>query len=211
MIKPYTLITAAVLTTMTGCANQQFTSTQKGAAIGAVVGAIAGKATGDHDKKRYAWGAVVGALAGAAIGNYMDQQEKAFREELADTGVDVVREGNNLRLIMPANITFSTNQSQLSPRFHPVLNDVALVVNKYDKTTLNIVGHTDSTGSSDYNQQLSEARAQSVNDFLIGRGVDARRTLTRGMGETLPVATNNTEAGREQNRRVELTIVPVTE
>ena len=127
--------------TVAGCATDP-NNTQKGAAIGAVVGALLGKATGDNDKSRYAWGAAVGAIAGGAIGNYMDKQEEELRNELSDTGVQVVREGDNLRLIMPGDITFATDSSSISPNFNPVLQDVAKVVNNYEKTVLMIKYHT---------------------------------------------------------------------
>jgi outer membrane protein OmpA-like peptidoglycan-associated protein len=196
---------------LTGCANQNYSNTQKGAAAGAVVGALAGKATGDNDKSRYAWGAVVGALAGGAIGTYMDRQEEDLREELADTDIEVYREGDNLRLVMPSNITFDSGESSLNPRLYPVLTDVSAVLNEYNKTSLRIVGHTDSTGAAEYNQQLSLARANQVKGFLNQQGVDNRRFIVEGQGEFSPVATNDTAQGREQNRRVELSIVPVTE
>jgi len=193
-----------------GCANNP-TNTQKGAAIGAVVGALLGKATGDNDKSRYAWGAAVGAIAGSAIGNYMDKQEEAFRNELSDTGVQVVREGNNLHLIMPGDITFATDSASISPNFYPVLQDVANVLNRYEKTVLMIKGHTDDTGSEQYNQALSERRAASVKNLLIGYNVNSMRITTVGMGEYQPKVPNNSDANRSINRRVELEIQPVTQ
>lgn len=193
---------------LAGCENMS--NAQKGASIGAVTGAIIGKGTGDHDKKRYVWGAAVGAIAGGAIGSYMDKQEQEFREELADSGVQVIREGNNLRLQLPSNITFAVNSATISQSFDPVLVDVARVLNKYDKTTLLIQGHTDNTGAASYNQQLSLNRANSVRNHLAGGGVDARRITTEGYGQSMPVADNNTEAGRQLNRRVELQIIPNT-
>ena len=112
----------------------------EGAAIGAVAGAILGKSTSNHKKKRLVWGAAIGAIAGTAIGHYMDKQEQAFRQELSGSGIDVIREGDNLRLIMPANITFARGQSYISSGFHATLNDVAVVLNKFDKTLLSIEG-----------------------------------------------------------------------
>ena len=192
-----------------GCANNP-SNTQKGAAIGAVVGALLGKATGDNDKSRYAWGAAVGAIAGSAIGNYMDKQEEALRNELSDTGVQVVREGNNLHLIMPGDITFATDSASISPNFYPVLQDVATVLNHYEKTVLMIKGHTDDTGSEQYNQALSERRATSVKNILINYNVNPMRITTVGMGEYLPKVPNNSATNRSINRRVELEIQPVT-
>lgn len=193
---------------LAGCANMS--NTQKGAAIGAVTGALLGKGTGDNDKSRYVWGAAVGALAGGAIGSYMDKQEKEFREELADSGVKVIRDGDNLRLQLPSNITFATGSANISQSFSPVLNDVARVLQEYEKTTMLIEGHTDSTGSAEYNQQLSLNRAKAVRNHLVGNGVDSRRITTEGYGESMPVADNDTESGRQLNRRVELRIIPNT-
>lgn len=200
------LICAAAVFTLSGCATAN--NTQRGAAIGAVVGAVAGKATGDHDKSRYLWGAVVGAIAGTAIGNYMDKQEEALREQLSDTGVDIVREGDNLRLVMPSSITFATNSATVSPEIAPILQDVALILNEYDKTTLVISGHTDDIGSEEYNFSLSERRALSVKNQLIGYGVNTQRITTVGMGESAPKLPNTSDANRLENRRVELSIYP---
>ncbi|EWH10836.1 OmpA/MotB domain-containing protein [Catenovulum agarivorans DS-2] len=202
------ILTAAVTSVaLLGCANSS--NTQKGAGIGAVIGAVAGKATGDHDKSRYAWGAAIGAIAGSAIGAYMDQQEQAFKKELADSGVDVVRDGDQLKLIMPGNLTFDSGSSIVKSNFHPILNDVAVVLKKFDKTKLSIEGHTDSTGDALYNQSLSEARANSVAHYLSQQNVADQRLRTIGMGESSPVASNQTAAARSQNRRVELRIIPV--
>jgi len=192
-----------------GCANDP-SNTQKGAAIGAVMGALLGKATGDNDKSRYAWGAAVGAIAGGAIGNYMDKQEEELRNELSDTGVQVVREGDNLRLIMPGEITFATDSASISPNFNPVLQDVAKVINNYEKTILMIKGHTDDTGSEQYNQALSERRAGAVQNVLINYGVNSTRITTVGMGEYQPKVANNSPANRSVNRRVELEIQPLS-
>ncbi|GGD51376.1 OmpA family protein [Lacimicrobium alkaliphilum] len=190
-----------------GCASNS-TNTQKGAGIGAVAGALLGKATGDNAKSRYVWGAAVGALAGAAIGNYMDKQEKEFREELADSGVSVHREGNELRLQLPGQITFATGSATISSRFHGVLDDVAKVLNKYEKTTLMIEGHTDNTGSAQSNQVLSEARASAVRNYLTTRQLDPRRITTVGMGQYQPLVPNTSDQNRQQNRRVALRILP---
>lgn len=207
------LILATVVTslTLTGCANSGWNNTQKGATIGAVAGALIGKGTGDHDKSRYVWGAAVGALAGAAVGNYMDRQEQEFRDELAGSGVQVVRDGDNIRLQLPSNITFATGSSVIAQDFSPVLNDVSKVLVKYEKTTMVVEGHTDSTGSAEFNQTLSVNRAEAVKRFLQSNSVDQRRLTTIGYGESSPVADNSSETGRAQNRRVELRIVPNTE
>ncbi|WP_416306048.1 OmpA family protein [Neptunicella sp. SCSIO 80796] len=204
------LVVAVIFTTLSvgGCATNA-SNTQKGAGIGAVVGAVLGKATGDNAKSRYVWGAAVGALAGSAIGSYMDKQEQEFREELSDTGVSVERDGDNLRLIMPGNITFATGSANIVSNFGPILNDVVTVLNRFEKTVLHVTGHTDNVGNDAYNQQLSLNRANSVKNYLIQHSVDARRVTTQGFGESMPIADNGTESGRQQNRRVELTISPL--
>lgn len=200
------IMSTLAMVVATGCANMN--NTQKGATIGAIAGALIGKGTGDHDKSRYIWGAAVGALAGSAIGNYMDQQEQALREELAGSGITVVRDGDQIHLQLPSNITFATGNASISPNFGPILQDVARVLNEYEKTTMIVAGHTDSTGEASYNQQLSVNRATAVQNRLLTHGVDSRRLTVVGYGETMPIAANNTNVGREQNRRVELTIVP---
>lgn len=193
---------------LTGC---ETTNRGTGAAIGAATGAVLGKATGNHDDKRIFIGAAIGALAGAAVGDYMDKQEEAFRDELAGSGVEVVREGDNLRLVMPSNITFATDQSYISTGFHTTLGAIANVMNKYEKTYLSIEGHTDSTGKDSYNLTLSEQRAQSVKGYLVNQQILAGRISTRGYGETQPIASNESTNGRAQNRRVEIQIVPNTQ
>ena len=190
---------------LTGCAS---TNAEKGAAIGAISGAVLGKATSNHKNKRAVFGAAIGAIAGAAIGDYMDKQEQAFRDELSGSGIDVVREGDNLRLIMPSNITFATGQSYITSGFHTTLNDVAKVLVKFDKTLLSIEGHTDSSGAADFNQKLSEQRATSVKSYLMNQNILAARLNTTGYGETQPVAANNTAQNKALNRRVEIQIVP---
>ncbi|MFC0446251.1 OmpA family protein [Pseudidiomarina halophila] len=200
-------LVAATAVVLAGC-QTPMSNTQKGATIGAIAGAVIGKGTGDHDKSRYVWGAAVGALAGGAIGAYMDKQEREFREELAGSGVEVIRDGDTIRLQLPSNITFGTDSAVIASNFDPVLNDVARVLQKYEKTTMVIEGHTDSTGSAEYNQRLSENRALAVRNHLNRNGVDARRLTAMGFGESQPIATNETESGRQLNRRVELRIVP---
>lgn len=200
---PLSIISAALL--LSGC---NATNAEKGAAIGAVTGAIIGKSTANHKDKRAVFGAAIGAIAGAAIGDYMDKQEEAMRKDLSGSGVEVVREGDNLRLVMPSNITFATNEAYITAGFHDTLNTVARILNTYDKTFLSIEGHTDSSGSETYNQQLSEKRAISVKDYLVGQGVMGERLSTEGYGEMRPVASNETASGKAKNRRVEIQIVP---
>ena len=206
MLTKSLLSVTVVAVLLSGC---EMNNTGKGAAIGAAAGGILGKATGNHKDKRIFIGAAIGALAGAAVGDYMDKQEAAFRDELAGSGVEVVREGNNLRLVMPSNITFATDQSYISSGFHDTLNAIASVMNKYEKTYLSVEGHTDSTGKDSYN--MTEQRAQSVKNYLVNQQIMAARVSTSGFGESRPIATNDTANGRAQNRRVEIQIVPNTQ
>ncbi|OOF27634.1 hypothetical protein BZJ19_01830 [Salinivibrio proteolyticus] len=206
------LTAVAVLTAslaLTGC--ESMSNTQKGATIGAITGAIVGKSTSNHKGKRAFIGAAIGAIGGAAVGNYMDQQEQAFREELAGSGIQVVREGDNIRLIMPSNITFGLDQDAIAADFYPKLNAIANVMRKYDKTFLSIEGHTDDTGAAAYNQHLSERRAMSVKRYLASQSIDNARLYTSGFGETRPLVANNSAANRALNRRVEIQIVPNTQ
>jgi outer membrane protein OmpA-like peptidoglycan-associated protein len=204
-----TMIAVALSTfILSGCASNA-NNTQKGAGIGAVIGALVGKGTGDNDKKRYVWGAALGALAGGAIGSYMDKQEEEFREELADSGVEVYREGDSIRLSIPGNITFATGSDAIVTGFYPVLEDVAKVLNRYDKTKLSIEGHTDSVGDINSNRELSMQRANSVATYLQATNVKANRLQTLGMGESQSIADNATAQGRQANRRVELRIIPL--
>jgi outer membrane protein OmpA-like peptidoglycan-associated protein len=186
--------------------------TRQGAGIGAAAGAVIGLLTGGNDKFQAAMiGAAAGALAGGAVGYYMDKQEADLREQMAGTGVDVVRNGDNITLDVPGGLTFAFDSANLNPQFYPALNKMAATLAQYDKTVIEVAGHTDSVGSDTYNQQLSERRANSVASYLSHNGVSRTRMVTVGAGESHPVASNDTDAGRAQNRRVEITIVPVTE
>lgn len=164
---------------------------------------------GAIESGKHARNAALGCGAvGAGIGAYMDVQEAKLREELANTGVGISREGNNIRLIMPGNITFDTNNYHVKSSFYPVLNSVSAVLSKYYDTTLKVTGHTDSTGSMPHNQELSEQRAQSVADYLASQGVARQRLYAEGMGPTQPIADNESNEGRAKNRRVELYVLP---
>ena len=185
----------------------------RGAVIGAIAGAVVGLASGDdavERRQRAMIGAGVGALAGGSVGYYMDQQEAKLRAELEGTGVSVVRNGDNITLNMPGNITFATDSSDLNPAFFNVLTSVSKVMTEFDKTVVEVAGHTDSTGSDAYNQALSERRSTSVAQYLQSQGINAQRMITIGLGESMPVADNGTAAGRQSNRRVEITMVPLT-
>jgi len=186
--------------------------TQKGAIIGAVAGAVAGLLSGDdatERRQRALVGAGVGGLAGGAIGNYQDRQERALRDSMAGTGVDVVRNGDNITLNMPENITFGFDQSNLQSQFYPVLDNVANTLREYNQTIVEVAGHTDSKGTDSYNQALSDRRAASVGNYLMSKGLVRDRFILVGAGESRPVASNDTDAGRSQNRRVEITLVPL--
>lgn len=188
-------------------------STTKGAAIGAGAGAVLGILSGDDSterRQRALIGAGVGALAGGAVGNYMDRQEAELRGQLEGTGVGVTRVGDEIVLNMPGNITFQTDSSDLNPRFFEVLDSVALVATEFDKTVVEVEGHTDSTGSADYNQALSERRAATVATYLVNQGIDRQRILAFGRGFSEPIADNATVSGRAMNRRVELRFSPIT-
>lgn len=210
----------ALLVAVSGCTTldpytreEKTSNATKGAAIGAAAGAVVGLITGDDSaerKKRALILAGVGAVAGGSVGAYQDQQEMKLRQRLEGTGVSVTRLGDDIVLNMPGNVTFDVNQSAIKADFYDVLDSVALVLNEFDKTFVEVAGHTDSTGTDAYNQSLSERRAASVSAYLRSREVLGDRLITVGAGESRPVASNDTEAGRAQNRRVEITIVPVT-
>ena len=201
---------AACTTTNPYTGDQQISKTAGGAALGALAGAGAGLLAGGDDRRNALIGAGIGALAGGAIGNFMDQQESDLRAQLQGTGVSVTRNGSQIILNMPSNITFASDQDQVISAFYPTLNSVALVLNKYKQTVVDVYGHTDSTGDDNYNLSLSQGRAQSVASYLSGQGVDARRFLVTGAGESQPIASNGTSAGRAQNRRVEIQISPLS-
>lgn len=185
----------------------------KGALIGAAAGVVAGLISGDDSmerKKRALIGAGVGALAGGAVGAYQDRQEARLRAELEGTGVSVTRIGDNITLNMPGNVTFAVDSADLRPAFFDVLNSVATVLEEFDQTVIEVAGHTDSTGSDAYNQSLSERRSASVAQYLSAQGVNSQRMIRLGLGEQYPVADNATAEGRQRNRRVEITVVPLT-
>ena len=185
----------------------------KGAMIGAAAGAVVGLASGDdavERRQRALIGAGVGALAGGAIGYYMDKQEAELRAELQGSGVSVTRIGDNITLNMAGNVTFATNSSDLSPAFFDVLTSVSKVLAEYNQTIVEVAGHTDSSGSDSYNQSLSERRAGSVAQYLETQGIIDERLISIGLGESMPVADNSNSNGKQLNRRVEITMVPVT-
>jgi outer membrane protein OmpA-like peptidoglycan-associated protein len=216
----WTLILLGVTVFVSGCETMdaytqesKTSNATKGALIGAAAGAVAGLASGDDavDRRQRALvGAGVGALAGGSIGYYMDRQEAKLRAELEGSGVSVTRIGDNITLNMPGNVTFATGSSDLRPAFFDVLVSVGKVLKEFDQTIVEAAGHTDSTGSESYNLALSDRRASSVSQYLETHGIVNQRIITIGMGESLPIADNGTESGRQVNRRVEITMVPVT-
>lgn len=184
-------------------------NTVKGAGIGALGGAVIGVLAGDNRKSALI-GAGIGALTGGGIGYYMDDQEGKLRQELESTGVSVTRYGDTITLSMPGNITFNTDSSAISANFYRILDSVAKVINEFDKTYVDIDGHTDSVGQASYNMTLSQQRADSVSLYLQSRQVMQQRIITRGAGEAHPIASNETAQGRSQNRRVEIKLTPLS-
>lgn len=186
--------------------------TLTGAGIGAAGGAVAGAIIDDDERGRGALiGAGAGALLGGAVGAYMDNQQAQLTQDLQGTGATVQRQGDVLYVQLPADVTFGFDQYDIQPQFIGSLTQVASTLAQYDQTVIDVTGHTDSTGDADYNQRLSEERANSVANFLVANGVARERILARGAGENFPIMSNDTEAGRQANRRVEMQIRPVTQ
>lgn len=185
-------------------------------AIGGIGGVLGGYLVGDlvggrNDRTAKILGAGIGGLAGAGIGSYMDRQERELRARTAGTDVQVTRQGDDLLLNIPSGITFAYDSATVQPQFQRTLDQVADTLAQYNQTYVDVYGHTDSTGSDAYNQGLSERRARAVADYLAGHGVQAARIGTRGFGKTQPIASNDTDAGRAANRRVEIKIVPIAQ
>jgi outer membrane protein OmpA-like peptidoglycan-associated protein len=209
---------SALMLAATACTTDPYTGQQtiNRTAVGIGVGALGGYLLGDlvggnHDRNAKVIGAGIGALAGGAAGYYMDRQEAELRRQTAGTGVDVYRQGDELVLRMPSGITFPVDRYEIQPQFQSTLDQVAQTLSSYNQTYIDVLGHTDSTGSDAYNQALSERRAQSVSNYLAGRGVAQARIATRGYGEGQPIASNDTDSGRAENRRVEIKVVPITQ
>ncbi len=220
------LILAATLATlMTGCASQNpydnsqgsgtqnsggMSKTAKYGGLGALAGAVAGAAINHDNRGKGALiGAVAAGAAGAGYGYYADKQEAELRRSMEGTGVQVERQGDTIQLIMPGNITFATDSADIASSFYSPLNNLANSFRQYNQNSIEIVGHTDSTGNHAYNMSLSQRRAQSVANYLSGQGVDGSRLSTRGAGPDQPVASNASPEGRAQNRRVEVTLRPL--
>lgn len=200
----------------TACTTDPYTGQQRvnRTAVGIAGGAIAGYLLGDlvggrNDRTEQLIGAGIGAIAGGAVGAYMDRQEADLRRQTAGTGIDVMRQGDDLILRMPSSVTFDVDRWEVKPQFHSVLDDVARTLGGYNQTYIDVLGHTDTTGSHEHNQLLSERRAGAVADYLATRGVARERMATRGYGETAPLyLPDDTEMKKAANRRVEIKIVP---
>lgn len=213
-------LAVAIAFTISACTTDPYTGQRKvsntaigattGAALGALGGLIVGNSTNANKRNAILIGAGIGALTGGGIGLYMDKQEARLREQLRGTGVSVTRNGDVITLNMPSNITFASGQSAVKPEFYDVLNAVSLVLKEYNRTIVNVFGHTDSDGSDAFNQDLSEKRALSVAQYLISQGSDSRRYFVLGYGESQPIASNATAVGKASNRRVEIEITPLT-
>lgn len=216
-------IVVASLVGLSGCetydpytGEKETSKTAKGAGIGAGIGVVLAylknkDKSSKKRKKRMLEAAGIGAIAGGGIGYYMDRQEAKLRKTLRETGVSVERDGNNINLIMPGNITFVTAGHDLNADFHKVLDSVVLVLQEFNQTIIVSAGHTDSRGSDEYNQALSERRANSVAQYLMAKGVVEARIEVVGFGEKAPIADNGSAEGRSLNRRVELSLLPITE
>ncbi|CBA34379.1 OmpA family lipoprotein [Cronobacter turicensis] len=202
---------------LSGCTTNPYTGEREAgkSGIGAGIGSLVGAGVGvlSSSKKDRGKGALIGAAAGAALGGgvgyYMDVQEAKLRQKMQGTGVSVTRSGDNIILNMPNNVTFDSSQANLKPAGANTLTGVAMVLKEYPKTAVNVVGYTDSTGGQALNMKLSQQRAESVASALITQGVAANRIRTSGMGPANPVASNSTEEGKAQNRRVEITLSPL--
>ena len=219
MLRKIILLTASAAF-LAACSTDPYTGEQKisntaigagtGALLGTAAGLVIGKTTSASTRKSMLIGAGIGAIAGGGVGLYMDNQEAKLRQRLEGTGVSVTRRGDTIILNMPSNITFDTDRAEVKPQFYDVLNSVAIVLAEFNKTLVDVTGHTDSDGSEGYNQDLSERRAGSVAQYLVSQGNNPQRFQVLGMGEAEPVASNASADGKALNRRVEIEIVPLT-
>lgn len=211
MLKKTAIAAICASMVLAGCETvQNNPRTAAGAGIGALGGAAAGTLFRGNDRRNALIGAGIGMLAGAAVGQYLDQQQRELEQSLQGTGAQVNRQGNELVVNLPSSITFATDSAQIRPGSYGALDQLAGTLQRYPQSYVDVVGHTDSTGSDTYNQQLSEQRAQSVANYLRSRGVTPARIAAYGLGETQPIATNATSEGRQANRRVEVRIIPAT-
>lgn len=205
------LAASTVLAMLSGCAVDGMNKTATYGGIGVLAGAATGALVGGHDRGKGALiGAALGGMAGAGYGYYVDKQEAELRRQLEGSGVGIQRQGDAIKLIMPGNVTFKSSSSDIASNFYNPLNQVAASLKRYDQSAISIVGHTDSTGSRQRNMDLSQLRAQSVANYLVAQGVAGTRVSTAGVGPDQPIASNSTEAGRQDNRRVEINLQPLS-
>lgn len=205
------LVMTCALALIAGCQNGLSQRQLSGAAAGAVAGAGIGVLAGGDDRRNAAIGAAIGAIAGGAVGTYMDRQEEALRQRTQGTGIGVNRVGDQIALTLPSGVTFPVDSAEIQPGFQDPLSEVAMTLNEFPSTAVDIVGHASADGPDDYNMQLSQRRAASVQSFLVAGGVQQVRLNAIGVGETQPIADNATAAGRAANRRVEILLTPVVE
>lgn len=199
------VVSAVMLTGCEGTGERQ----QDGAILGGMFGGFLGATSDDENRARnVALGATAGAVAGGAIGGLLDQQAEDLRSSLENDGIMVENTGEFLRVIMPGGLLFNVDSAAIEPAVQADLRALARNLIDYPESTVTVFGHTDDTGSSAYNQDLSKRRAQAVAGVLVRNGVAAFRVRATGLGETQPVASNATEEGRQQNRRVEVIIRP---
>ena len=216
-MKKRVLVIAALVSgalAVSGCTTNPYTGEREAgkSGIGAGIGSLVGAGIGalSSSKKDRGKGALIGAAAvGGGVGYYMDVQEAKLRDKMKGTGVSVTRSGDNIILNMPNNVTFDSSSATLKPAGANTLTGVAMVLKEYNKTAVNVIGYTDSTGSQDLNMRLSQQRADSVASSLITQGGEANRIRTSGMGPANPIASNCTAEGKAQNRRVEITLSPI--
>jgi outer membrane protein OmpA-like peptidoglycan-associated protein len=219
IMKHAIIAAAAAALLLSACTTNPYTGEQQvskgligagtGAAVGALAGVVVGKTTSVKTRKAALIGAGIGALAGGGIGVYMDDQEAKLRQRLQSSGVSVTRVGDTIVLNMPSNITFDSDESDVKSQFYDTLNSVAIVFQEYDRTLIDVVGHTDADGDDDYNYDLSRRRASSVARYLSSQDLDSNRFSVEGRGEREPIASNASTSGKSKNRRVEITIQPL--
>jgi len=213
--KPALCALVAVAVTLTGCADDPNRNTQRGALAGAVLGGVLGNQV-SHAKGAPIVGAAIGALAGGSVGHYMDKQRQEMEQQLAQESkanelqITTMSDGS-LKVGIAGDVSFDVDSATIKPQYLDTYAKIASILKSYDKTVIHVVGHTDSTGSDEHNQALSQRRAQSVGSYLISQGVDGSRVREEGRGESEPVATNDTAAGRARNRRVDIVIKPIVE
>jgi outer membrane protein OmpA-like peptidoglycan-associated protein len=201
---------STMLVLLSGCAGDGMNKTATYGGLGALAGAVAGAAISHDNRGKGALiGAALAGTAAAGYGYYADKQEAELRRQLEGSGVGIQRQGDAIKLIMPGNVTFKSSSSDIASNFYNPLNQVATSLKQYDQSAITIIGHTDSTGSRQRNMDLSQLRAQSVSNYLIAQGVAGTRVSTAGAGPDQPIASNATEAGRQDNRRVEINLQPM--